>query len=111
MGALEQAVRSGKAIYAGLSNYDASQTGQAAGILRSAGINCLIHQPSYSMFNRWIEGGLLGVLERARAIAGSIRPGLGFKASANDIRAYWRQQHCSNHGKCRRAQPVTVWCG
>ena len=65
MGALEQAVRSGKAIYAGLSNYDAGQTGQAAGILRSAGISCLIHQPSYSLFNRWIEGGLLGVLERA----------------------------------------------
>jgi L-glyceraldehyde 3-phosphate reductase len=64
MGALEHAVRSGKALYAGLSNYDARQTDEAVKILGSLGIHCLIHQPKYSMFERWIEGGLLDVLAR-----------------------------------------------
>jgi len=62
MQALDQIVRSGKALYAGISNYSADQTRQAAGILRELGTPCLIHQPRYSMFNRWIENGLLGVL-------------------------------------------------
>jgi L-glyceraldehyde 3-phosphate reductase len=63
-GALDQAVRSGKALYAGISSYPAEQTTAAAGILRTLGTPCLIHQPSYSMINRWVEGGLLDVLER-----------------------------------------------
>ena len=63
MGALDQIVRSGKAIYAGISNYSAEQTRAAAKILRDLGTPCLIHQPSYNMFNRWIEDGLLTVLE------------------------------------------------
>ena len=62
MGALDQAVRSGKALYAGVSNYDAKRTAEAAKILRSLGTPCLIHQPKYSMFERWVEGGLLDVL-------------------------------------------------
>jgi L-glyceraldehyde 3-phosphate reductase len=62
MGALDQAVRSGKALYAGVSNYTASQTAVAAKILRELGTPCLIHQPKYSMFDRWVEGGLLDVL-------------------------------------------------
>jgi L-glyceraldehyde 3-phosphate reductase len=62
MGALDQAVRSGKALYAGISSYDATQTAAAAKILRSLGTPCLIHQPKYSMFDRWIENGLLDVL-------------------------------------------------
>jgi L-glyceraldehyde 3-phosphate reductase len=62
MGALDYAVRSGKALYAGISSYTAEQTRQAASILRTLGTPCLIHQPKYSMFNRWIEDGLLGVL-------------------------------------------------
>ena len=62
MRALDQIVRSGKALYAGISNYSADQTRQAARILRELGTPCLIHQPRYSMFNRWIEDGLLGVL-------------------------------------------------
>ncbi len=62
MGALDQAVRSGKALYAGISNYDAKQTAAAAAILRELGTPCLIHQPKYSMFSRWIEDGLLDVL-------------------------------------------------
>jgi L-glyceraldehyde 3-phosphate reductase len=62
MGALDQIVRSGKALYAGISNYPAEQTRQAAQILRSLGTPCLIHQPSYNMFNRWIEDGLLAAL-------------------------------------------------
>jgi L-glyceraldehyde 3-phosphate reductase len=64
MGALESAVRQGKALYVGLSNYSAEQTDQACEILDRRGIHCLIHQPKYSMFERWVEGGLLDVLGR-----------------------------------------------
>jgi L-glyceraldehyde 3-phosphate reductase len=64
MGALDTAVRSGKALYAGISSYAAERTSEAAAILREMGTPLLIHQPSYSMLNRWIEGGLLDVLER-----------------------------------------------
>jgi L-glyceraldehyde 3-phosphate reductase len=64
LGALDFAVRSGRALYAGISSYDADQTARGAAILRSLGTPCLIHQPSYSMFNRWIEQGLLDVLTR-----------------------------------------------
>jgi L-glyceraldehyde 3-phosphate reductase len=64
MGALDQAVRSGKALYAGISSYGPEKTREAAAILRSLGTPCVIHQPSYSMLNRWVEGGLLDVLER-----------------------------------------------
>jgi L-glyceraldehyde 3-phosphate reductase len=62
MGALDSAVRQGKALYAGISNYSAEQTKRAAEILRELGTPCLIHQPSYSMLDRWIEDGLLDVL-------------------------------------------------
>ena len=64
MGALDTAVRSGKALYAGISSYSAERTAEAAGVLRDLGTPPLIHQPSYSMLNRWIEGGLLDVLGR-----------------------------------------------
>jgi L-glyceraldehyde 3-phosphate reductase len=62
MQALDQAVRSGKALYAGISSYDARQTAAAAKILRELGTPCLIHQPKYSIFDRWVEDGLLDVL-------------------------------------------------
>ena len=64
MGALDAAVRRGKALYAGISSYSAEQTAEAARILRALGTPCLIHQPSYSMFSRWIEEGLQEVLQR-----------------------------------------------
>jgi len=63
MMALDQIVRQGKALYAGISNYNAKQTAEAAEILKKLGTPCLIHQPKYSMFERWVEGGLLEVLE------------------------------------------------
>jgi L-glyceraldehyde 3-phosphate reductase len=63
MMAHEQAVRQGKALYEGISNYPASMATQAAKILKELGTPCLIHQPKYSMFERWVEGGLLDVLE------------------------------------------------
>jgi L-glyceraldehyde 3-phosphate reductase len=63
MGALDHVVRQGKALYAGISSYTPEQTRQAVRILREMGTPCLIHQPSYSMFNRWIEDGLLDVLQ------------------------------------------------
>ncbi len=62
MGALDQIVRSGKALYVGISNYPAPLARQAAQLLRQLGTPCLIHQPAYNMFNRWIEGELLGTL-------------------------------------------------
>jgi L-glyceraldehyde 3-phosphate reductase len=65
MGALDQAVRSGKALYVGISNYPAELTARAAKILKELGTPCLIHQPKYSMFERWVEGGLLDVLEES----------------------------------------------
>lgn len=63
MGALDSAVRQGKALYAGISSYDPEQTRRAAAILKSLGTPCVIHQPSYSMLNRWVEDGLLDALE------------------------------------------------
>ena len=62
MSALDQIVRSGKALYAGISSYTPEQTRQAAQILHSLGTPCLIHQPRYNLFNRWVEEGLLKVL-------------------------------------------------
>ena len=62
MGALDTAVRQGKALYAGISSYSANRTREAAAILHKLGTPLLIHQPSYSMLNRWIEPDLLGVL-------------------------------------------------
>jgi L-glyceraldehyde 3-phosphate reductase len=64
MGALDAAVRQGKALYVGISSYSPRRTEEAIEILRHLGTPLLIHQPSYSMFNRWIEPELLGVLER-----------------------------------------------
>jgi L-glyceraldehyde 3-phosphate reductase len=63
MGALASAVHSGKALYAGISSYSPDRTREAAGLLRDMGVPLLIHQPSYSMLNRWVEDGLLDVLE------------------------------------------------
>ncbi len=63
MSALATAVRQGKALYAGISSYSAARSREAAALLRDLGVPCLIHQPAYNMFNRWIEGGLLDALE------------------------------------------------
>jgi L-glyceraldehyde 3-phosphate reductase len=62
MGALDQAVRAGKALYVGISSYGPQKTREAAAILRALGTPCIIHQPSYSLLNRWVEDGLLDVL-------------------------------------------------
>jgi L-glyceraldehyde 3-phosphate reductase len=62
MGALDSAVRQGKALYVGISSYSPEMTRRASEILRAMGTPCLIHQPSYNMFDRWIENGLLDVL-------------------------------------------------
>ena len=62
MGALDLIVRQGKALYVGISSYSASETEAAIAVLNRLGTPCLIHQPKYSMFDRWVEGGLLDVL-------------------------------------------------
>ena len=64
MGALETAVRSGRALYVGISSYGPMKTREAAAILRDRKVPFVIHQPSYSMLNRWVEDGLLDVLEQ-----------------------------------------------
>ena len=74
MGALATAVASGKALYVGISSYSPSRTRDAAAILREMGVPLLIHQPSYSMFNRWIEGGLLDALEEVGSGAFTFSP-------------------------------------
>jgi L-glyceraldehyde 3-phosphate reductase len=63
MSALAQIVRQGKALYVGISSYSPERTREAAAILKSEGVPLFIHQPSYSMLNRWIEGELLGTLD------------------------------------------------
>ena len=63
MGALDYIVRSGRALYVGISTYKPEETRQAAKVLRELGTPCLIHQPRYNMFDRWIENGLLDVLD------------------------------------------------
>ncbi len=64
MATLDLIVRQGKALYVGISNYQAAEAEKAISMLRSMGTPCLIHQPKYSMFERWVENGLLDVLER-----------------------------------------------
>lgn len=64
MGALDLIVRQGKALYAGISNYGPEDAARAIGILKQLGTPCFIHQPKYSMFERWVENGLLNVLEQ-----------------------------------------------
>src|ERR1700720_394720 len=66
MGALHTAVQSGKALYVGISSYGPKKTREAAAILRELKVPCVIHQPSYSLLNRWVEDGLLDVLEQER---------------------------------------------
>ena len=66
MGALDLMVRQGKALYVGISNYQPKEAEKAFKILRNLGTPCLIHQPNYNLFNRWIEDGLLDVLESSR---------------------------------------------
>ena len=63
MGALDHIVKSGKALYVGISSYSPEKTAEAIKILKELGTPCLIHQPSYNMFNRWIEDGLLDTLD------------------------------------------------
>jgi L-glyceraldehyde 3-phosphate reductase len=63
MGALASAVQQGKALYVGLSSYSAGKTREAAALLRSMGVEPLIHQPAYNMLNRWVEGGLMDALQ------------------------------------------------
>jgi L-glyceraldehyde 3-phosphate reductase len=74
MGALASAVHQGKALYAGISSYSPERTAEAAAILRDLGTPLLIHQPSYSLVNRWIEDGLLDVLEQVGAGAITFSP-------------------------------------
>lgn len=64
MATLDLMVRQGKALYIGLSNYSAEETSRALEVLERLGTPCLVHQPKYSMFERWVEGGLLDVLEK-----------------------------------------------
>ena len=67
MGALDAAVRAGKALYAGISSYNSDRTREAAAILKDLGTPCVIHQPSYNMINRWVErDGLKATLAGAR---------------------------------------------
>ena len=96
MGALYDIVKSGKALYAGISNYNAEQTAEAVRVLREMGMHMLIHQPNYSMLNRWIENGLTDVLreEGVGCIAfGPLGGGLLTERYLNGIPADSRAGH------------------
>ena len=102
MGALDRAVRSGKALYAGISSYPAEPTAQAASILRALGTPCLIHQPSYSMINRWVEGGLLDTLERE---------GIGCIAFSPLAQGMLTDQLPARASPATRGSPAAAPCG
>lgn len=94
MGALHDIVKSGKALYAGISNYNAEQTAEAVKVLKEMGTHLLIHQPNYSMMNRWIEDGLTEVLEKEGVgciafgpLAGGVLTGKYLKGIPADSRA------------------------
>ena len=104
MGALDQAVRQGKALYAGISSYPAAETRAAAAILKHLGTPCLIHQPSYSLLNRRVEDGLLDVLEEEGigciafsvlaqgALSGKYRHGVPAESRAADPASPFRRE-------------------
>lgn len=99
MGALDHAVRQGKALYVGISSYPPEQTRKAAKILRDLGTPCLIHQPSYSMFNRWIEDGLLQAIEEEKMGCIAFSPlaqGLLTNKYLNGIPEHSRVTHASS---------------
>jgi L-glyceraldehyde 3-phosphate reductase len=116
MGALASAVHQGKALYVGISSYSPRETEEAARILRDLGTPLLIHQPSYSMFNRWIEEGLLDVLERESVGAIAFSPlaqGLltdkyldGIPADSRVVRGNYFARELISEGSVTRARAL-----
>ena len=102
MGALDYIVRSGKALYAGISSYPADLTRHAVQLLRSLGTPCLIHQPKYSMFERWVESGLLKVLGEE---------GVGCIAFSPLAQGLLTDKYLHGIPPDSRAQSPTVSCG
>ncbi len=108
MSALDMIVRQGKALYVGISNYSAEQTEQAARILKDLGTPCLIHQPRYSMFDRWVEKELLDVLEKNGIGSIAFSPlaqglltdkylkGIPHGSRASKVHGFLRPQHITN---------------
>ncbi|NCC47844.1 MAG: L-glyceraldehyde 3-phosphate reductase [Clostridia bacterium] len=102
MGALASAVKQGKAMYVGISNYKPNEAAAAISLLKDMGTPCLIHQPSYSMLNRWVEDGLLDVLEREGVgsiafspLAGGVLTGKYINGIPADSRAAGKSQFLS----------------
>ena len=109
MGALATAVHQGKALYAGISSYSAARTAEAVAVLRDLGVDLLIHQPSYSMLNRWIEEELLDVLgdEGVGCIAFSpLAQGMLTDKYLDGIPAGSR----AARGRSTRRSPGSLWC-
>ncbi len=104
LGALDTAVRQGKALYAGISSYSGARTAEAVGILRELGTPLLIHQPSYSLLNRWIEEDLLDVLGREGVGASSSRRSPRACSPASTSAASRRTR------ECRAAAPSARTC-
>jgi L-glyceraldehyde 3-phosphate reductase len=116
MGALVQAVRQGKALYVGISSYSPERTHEAAKILKSEGVPLLIHQPSYSMLNRWVEKELLGTLEELGVGCIAFSPlaqglltnkylnGMPDNSRAND--GLWFQQEFLNEDNLKRVRAL-----
>jgi len=107
MGALDQAVRSGKALYAGLSSYSPERTREAVAILRELGTPALIHQPSYSMFNRWIEGQGQGQGESLLDTVGEL--GLGLIAFSSLAQGLLTSKYLNGIPEGSRATKAPSW--
>jgi L-glyceraldehyde 3-phosphate reductase len=116
MGALSQAVRQGKALYVGISSYSPERTREAAEILKSEGVPLLIHQPSYSMLNRWVESELLDTLEELGVGCIAFSPlaqGLltnkylnGVPASSRATDGLWFQKEFLSEGNLKRVRAL-----
>jgi len=107
MGALAHAVKQGKALYAGISSYSPEQTARAADILKEMGVPCLIHQAKYSMFVRWVEEGLLDVLENKGMGCIAFSPLAQGLLSNKYINGIPEKSRAANKNGALRAQDIT----
>src|SRR5712672_2128065 len=109
MGALATAVTSGRALYAGISSYSAERTREAAAIMRELGVPLLIHQPSYSMLNRWIEEELLDTLEEEGIGCIAFSPLAQGLLTTKYLNGVPEDSRAARNGSLSRAQMAISW--
>ncbi|MCL1855319.1 MAG: L-glyceraldehyde 3-phosphate reductase [Clostridia bacterium] len=107
MGALDAIVRSGKALYAGISNYPADKTAEAVRIMRALGTPLLIHQPSYSMLNRWVENGLTDTLRKEKMGCIAFSPLQGGALTARYLRGIPADSRAGHDPRFLKPESIT----